>query len=110
MSEIGPLEFVKLIANAKSVVTSSFHATVFSALFERDARIVLHSQTGARVRTLAKIGGFESHIYSDFEDFEHKFQGAERISLKGDIFDEAYDRSLRFLNDAIEYTQKLDKM
>lgn len=50
----GPLEFLNLIVNAKLVITSSFHASVFSTLFnipffaingDRDARIsqLLHS-------------------------------------------------------------------
>ena len=110
ISEIGPLEFVKLIANAKSVITSSFHATVFSAMFERDARIVLHSKTGARVRTLAKTCGFESHIYGDFDDFKCRYQGTEMISLQNACFVEAFNRSQQFLDDVVEYTECCDTM
>ena len=109
INEIGPLEFAKLISNAKSVITSSFHATVFSVLFEKDLRIVLHPITGERVRTLAEICGFESRIYSDFNDFECKFQSMDQISCKNVLFDEVFYQSQQFLNDVIEYTEHRNK-
>lgn len=33
---VGPLEFVRLIRNAECVFTNSFHATVFSSLFDKE--------------------------------------------------------------------------
>lgn len=105
VNEIGPLEFVKLIVNAKTVITSSFHATVFSVLFEKDIRIVLHSKTGERVRNLAKTCEFESRIYSDFNDFEYRFQNTNSISCKNKIFIESFQQSQQFLKDVIEYTE-----
>ncbi len=36
----GPKEFVHDIATAKGVVTDSFHATMFSAIFDKDVRVV----------------------------------------------------------------------
>ncbi len=36
----GPKEFVRDIATAKGVVTDSFHATMFSAIFDKDVRVV----------------------------------------------------------------------
>ena len=35
----GPLEFVKLVKNAKFVLSNSFHATAFSIIFERQFRV-----------------------------------------------------------------------
>lgn len=36
IGDAGPLEFLSLIKNAHIVVTDSFHATVFSSIFDRD--------------------------------------------------------------------------
>lgn len=36
ITNAGPLEFVKLIANAAVVISNSFHATAFSCIFEKD--------------------------------------------------------------------------
>lgn len=58
----GPCEFLSLIAHAEAVVTSSFHATVFSVLFEKQFIVVPHSKTGDRVRELLKKTGLESRF------------------------------------------------
>lgn len=36
INDAGPLEFLSLVKNAKTIVSSSFHATAFSAIFEKD--------------------------------------------------------------------------
>lgn len=51
--DIGPLEFVSLIRNARLVIGSSFHALAFSLIFEKDFLVIPHTSTGSRVRDLA---------------------------------------------------------
>ena len=36
LSEVNPAEFLNLIRNAEAVITDSFHATVFSIIFQKD--------------------------------------------------------------------------
>ena len=62
----GPSEFISLIANAKYVVTDSFHAAVFSAIFHRPLTIVQRrggAGTFSRLATLSKKLGLEKRIY-----------------------------------------------
>lgn len=62
----GPSEFISLIANAKHVVTDSFHAAVFSAIFHRPLTIVQRkggADTFSRLSTLARKLGIENKIY-----------------------------------------------
>lgn len=61
----GPLEFLGLIKNASYIVTSSFHATVFSVLFKKNFITVPHPKTGERVKTLLKDFGLEDRIIED---------------------------------------------
>ena len=68
VQEAGPLEFLSLIKNAKYVVTSSFHATVFSVIFEKSFVTIPHPKTGARVRCLLLDLGLGERIVSQFDD------------------------------------------
>lgn len=70
--DAGPLEFVKLIRDAKAIVTSSFHGTAFSTIYRKNVYLHLPRVTGARVRTLAQMAGIENRVYSSYEEFEHR--------------------------------------
>lgn len=56
----GPAEFLSLILNADYVLTDSFHATVFSLLFERPFAVFPRGdapQMGSRLQTLTELFG-----------------------------------------------------
>ena len=61
-SDAGPIEFLNCIYNAECIVTSSFHATVFSILFGKKFVAALHPITGERIRSLLTMLGLESRI------------------------------------------------
>ncbi len=65
LSNAGPIDFLNSIYNAKCVVTSSFHATVFSILFQKKFVAVLHPITGERIKSLLSILGLEDRIIYD---------------------------------------------
>lgn len=69
VEQAGPCEFLSLIKNAKYVVTSSFHATVFSVIFEKQFVTVPHPSTGSRVRDLLNSIGLNSRMVESFEHF-----------------------------------------
>ena len=46
MLSVGPAEFVKLLANANAVVTSSFHASAFSAIFGKELHLSVEHGEG----------------------------------------------------------------
>lgn len=50
--DIGPLEFLQYIYHADYVLSTSFHATAFSIIFNKPFGVFLHSQTGTRVKDL----------------------------------------------------------
>ena len=66
----GPLKFVNYIKNAEYVVTTSFHATVFSIIFNKKFFIIPHKKTGARVTTLLKKLGIDGRIFSNYDEFK----------------------------------------
>ncbi len=50
--DVGPDEFVSLIANAKYIVTNSFHATAFSIIFNKKIYIELPDGLSSRIEDL----------------------------------------------------------
>lgn len=49
VKDLGPAEFVDYIINAEVVITTSFHATAFSIIFQKNFFVYPHSTTGNRV-------------------------------------------------------------
>lgn len=68
--DAGPAEFLSLVGHASHVVTDSFHASVFSAIFERPLTIVHRVGLTAgpmfsRLQALADTLGLQDKIYND---------------------------------------------
>ena len=78
--DAGPLEFVWLIKNSSVVVTSSFHASVFSFLYEKEIYIMTHSKTGSRVASLAEMFGARKVICASIDEFIKKSETHESES------------------------------
>lgn len=68
---IGPAEFLSYIKNADYVIGTSFHAVVFSLIYQRNFCVVPHSNTGARVNDLLSALKLEQHIIGG--EFNGKF-------------------------------------
>lgn len=67
-SEGGPEEFLGVIDGAKFVITNSFHATVFSIIYEKNFITVPHFKNPDRMVNLLKSFGIENHLISDIKD------------------------------------------
>lgn len=49
LKDTDPIDFLNYIKYAKLVIASSFHATAFSLIFQKNLRVIPHQQTGSRV-------------------------------------------------------------
>ena len=98
----GPLEFVTYIKNAEYVVATSFHATVFSIIFNKKFFIVPHRKTGARVTNLLDKLGIEGRTfssYNEFKDIDYNFEtNWKEVNKKLDI---EREKSINWLLNAI---------
>ena len=64
----GPAEFVTLFAHAEYVVTSSFHGTAFSLIFNKQFMTVAHPTVGSRQRDLLARIGLSDRVVSSVDD------------------------------------------
>lgn len=100
---LGPLEFINYIKNAQFVVTTSFHATVFSLIYEKEFLIVPHSITGSRVNDLLKKIGILDRSISSVKDFERiSFEKRINYNNVNKILENERFKSITWLKKAIE--------
>lgn len=98
-----PFEFVNYIKNAEYVITTSFHATVFSIIFNKKFFVVPHKTTGSRVTDLLKKLDISSRAVSSLEKFK-MLNFDENIDYKNvnKILEKEREKSINWLIDAIE--------
>lgn len=59
LKNVGPEDFLALIRNAKAVITTSFHGTAFSILFEKEFYSVLNLKFPSRVQNVLNYFSIE---------------------------------------------------
>lgn len=101
--EKGPLDFINYIKNADFVITTSFHATVFSIIFQKKFWTIPHRKTGARVTDLLNSLQINDRIIYDLEDSKNNNIKNE-INYKNvqKILDQRKEESIEWLKNAIE--------
>lgn len=96
---VTPFEFVSLIANAGAVVTDSFHAAVFSIIFNKPLFTVKRGGMYSRLQGLAELAGLGS------TELEHTQFGARSGEVDWDAVNRRIgtlrEDSLGFLREAI---------
>lgn len=98
----GPLEFVNLIKNAEYVVCTSFHATVFSIIFNKKFFVVPHRKTGSRVTNILNKLNISNRAINSLEEF-NKINYNEEIDYQivNSILEDERQKSINWLNNAI---------
>lgn len=61
--DVGPLDFLSLIKGAEVVITTSFHGTAFSVIFEKEFYSIVNSSFASRVNNI--LQQFEMPVVSD---------------------------------------------
>ncbi|MBO5569963.1 MAG: polysaccharide pyruvyl transferase family protein, partial [Clostridia bacterium] len=80
--EAGPLEFLALLRDADTVLSSSFHATAFSLIFEKNFQIFKReSAINSRMLDLLRTVGLEEHLVDNygFKRIETDFSTPRRL-------------------------------
>ena len=62
-------EFLSLFENAEYVLTDSFHATVFSIIFNRKFIDILPGKTSTRIISMLNLTGLQNRILTKYDDF-----------------------------------------
>lgn len=97
LRQIGPLEFITYIRNAKCVISNSFHATAFSLIFNKEFFVFNRTENiNTRMHDLLNILGIRKRLiinlkylqnadiidYNKIEKFFWGCSGNRRITLQ----------------------------
>lgn len=98
----GPVSFVNYIKNAEYVITTSFHATVFSIIFNKKFFVIPHKQTGSRVISLLDLLNIKDRVYNDFDDFKNiNINKAVKWNLVEEKLSKEREKSVKWLKSAM---------
>lgn len=98
-----PQEFVELIRNAEYIVTTSFHATVFSIIFNKKFWTIPHVVTGSRVTDLLKTFNIESRAIKTLEEFKTRnYNETIDYTKVNKILEIERDKSIKWLNNTLK--------
>ena len=71
--DVGPIDFISLIYNASYVVTSSFHGTAFSLIFNKEIFVSM-TNNYQRVISLLNLVGLSSRFISNENEIELEYK------------------------------------
>lgn len=108
--DVGPLEFLNLIKNAELVLSSSFHGTVFSILFDKPF-FALNGDSDNRLKTLLSQTHLEERSIN-ISNFKDKISTTFNLDFtnKNKFLDEERVLSREFLGRALEMSGDSDDM
>ena len=100
--DVGPLEFLLLIKNAKLVLSSSFHGTIFSIIFHKPF-FALKGKDDFRIQTLLKKMNLENRSI-DFNDYKEKCKEAYNLEFNeaDKLLEEERKKSKEYLERVLE--------
>lgn len=99
----GPFEFINLIKNAEYIICTSFHATVFSIIFNKKFWVIPHRKTGSRVTNLLKKLDIAERAVDSLEEFEKLDYDKEIDYAKvNKILEIERKKSIEWLENAID--------
>ena len=93
-------EFLSLFQNAEYVLTDSFHATVFSIIFNRKFVDILPGKTSTRITSILKLTGLQDRILTKYDDFSFINKNID-FSECNTIIENERKRSIKLLKKAI---------
>lgn len=95
-------EFLSYFANAEYILTDSFHATVFSIIFNKKFIDVLPSnKTGTRIESILNLFHIDNRILKEYSDFELIEKPIDYKEVNNIIQNER-EKSMQLLKNAIE--------
>lgn len=95
----GPIELIRLIHNAKYIVTDSFHGTCFSIIMNKDFNVVPNNSLNERIANILTKAKLDDRLIADEQAISSSPIDYERINIS--LEKEKYE-SKKFLKDALK--------
>ena len=100
IKDMAPGDFLSLIYNAEYIVSNSFHATMFSLIYNKQFIAILPKENGNRISEILELTNLENHIFGNFKEIPYIIDEKYlEINKKLKIFKE---KSRKMILDQIE--------
>ncbi|MBE7056237.1 MAG: polysaccharide pyruvyl transferase family protein [Ruminococcaceae bacterium] len=102
--EIDPKDFISLIKNAECVLTDSFHASVFSCIYEKKFFVFErtdHKGMSSRISTLVDLFGCYNQFCDDNEKLSFDYMASTEICYNKEKYKKAHEESMLFIKKQI---------
>lgn len=112
---VGPAEFVNLIANAEYILTDSFHGTIFSLLFKKQfftfSRFESSSKasTNSRIESLLNLVGVTGRYIKATENIDECMQRNIDFELAHERINKIQKSSRQYLKESLEKANSYDR-
>lgn len=93
-------KFLSLFKDAEYVLTDSFHATVFSIIFNKEFINILPGKTSTRITSILKLVGLQNRVLDNYNDFSFINKKIDFSNCNKKIEIER-EKSLKMLKNAI---------
>ena len=100
VTDAGVEDFLSYLYHADTVVTNSFHGTVFSLLFHKSFVSLKLDATSSRAENLLKIAGLEDHLITGVEESDIAFGSYDWPAIDGHLENQR-QRSISYLRSVI---------
>lgn len=101
--DIGPAEWMWLIDNANTMITSSFHGTAFSTIFNTPFIVFLKKgcHTNTRIEGLSSKLDLSRHIFYEDDEFDYSSINYSFKLESGILLKKERDKSINYLYSAL---------
>lgn len=101
MKDMGPYDFLSMIVYAEIIISSSFHATAFSLIFNKKFGAILPPKNGERIESLLNLCNLTNRIIRKNEDISRLYSPIN-YSEVNNALDEFIYKSKKILINSIE--------
>lgn len=71
IKDMDPGDFLSLIYNAEYIVSNSFHATMFSLIYNKQFIAILPKENRNRISEILELTNLENHIFGNFKEIPY---------------------------------------
>ena len=104
LHNLGPAQFLWLVDHAQSIVTSSFHGTAFSVIFEKEFYSIINPNSPSRISNLLKLTKLEEYQVKE-TDKEYKRNLDISWSNVSKVLDEERKKSEEYIHKLYQKTK-----
>lgn len=108
IKDIGPIEFLQLFSSAKFIISSSFHGTAFSIIFNKNFVTMPHKETSSRMTDLLHLLGLEDRILNGVNELENNLKLEINYDVVNRKLEDLKELSLTFLKESLDSNNKRD--